>query len=76
MDFIIGNRMPGRKRFLSITGTIVELLPAGVGGRRTDGCILFAGVEDTEGNTVNFMVTPATYVVDFETLSVDRKSVV
>nr|WP_296486898.1 hypothetical protein [uncultured Acetatifactor sp.] len=71
MDFILGNRTPiGRKRFLSITGTIVELLPAGVGSRRADGCILFAGVEDTEGNTVNFMVTPVTYVVDFETLSV------
>lgn len=66
--------MPGReKRFGFVTGTIVELVPAGIGGRRTDGCMLFAMVEDTDGNTVNFMVTPATYVVEFETLSVGMK---
>lgn len=70
MDFVFGEKMPfGRTRFLSITGTVVELYPAGTGGRRDYGCILFAGVEDREGNTVNFMVTPSTYVVDFETLS-------
>lgn len=74
MDYNYGGRMPVReKRFGSVTGTIVELVPARNGGRRADGCVLFAMVEDMDGNTVNFMVTPATYVVEFETLSVGMK---
>ena len=40
------------------------------GGRRADGCLLFATIEDTDGNTVNFFINPDTYVVDFTTLSV------
>ena len=51
-------------------GTIVDLVPAGQGGRRADGCLLFATIEDTDGNTVNFFINPDTYVVDFTTLSV------
>lgn len=39
-------------------GTIVDLVPAGQGGRRADGCLLFAAIEDTDGNTVNFLSTP------------------
>lgn len=71
MDFAFGERTPFRRnRFGFVTGTIVELVPARVGDRRANGCILFAGVEDPEGNTVNFMITPSTYVVDFDTLSV------
>lgn len=71
MDYNYSGRMPVRgKRFGYVTGTIVELVPARNGGRRADGCVLFAMVEDMDGNTVNFMVTPATYVVEFETLSV------
>ena len=59
-----------RSRFGSVTGTIVELVPTRIGNRRADGCMLFITVEDMDGNTVNFVVTPSTYVVDFETLAV------
>lgn len=71
MDFGFGERRPFRgSRFASVTGTIVELTPGRVGGGRASGCILFATLEDTSGNTVVFLLTPSTYVVDFETLSV------
>lgn len=72
MDFVLGEKVPfnRRKRFGSVTGTIVDMMPAGRGGSRTDGCLMFASLEDREGNIVNFMVTPSSYVVDFETLSV------
>ncbi len=70
MDFAVGERMPFRRsRFGSVTGTIVDMSPARTGGRRTNGCIIYMTVEDREGNTVLFMVTPSTYVVEFETLS-------
>ena len=71
MDFGFGDKMPfKRSRFGSVTGTIVEMVPARMGGRRANGCMIFATVEDSDGNTVTFILTPATYVVDFETLSV------
>lgn len=71
MDFNFGGRMPFRRnRFSSVTGIIVELLPMRIGNRRANGCMLFATLEDKDGNTVNFIMTPSTYVVDFETLSV------
>ena len=71
MDFNFGGRRPVQgSRFGSVTGTIVEIVPTRMGSRRADGCILFATLEDTDGNTVNFVISPATYVVDFETLSV------
>lgn len=59
-----------RSRFGSVSGTIVDMVPAGMGNRRTNGCMLFVTVEDMDGNMVNFVMTPSTYVVDFETLSV------
>lgn len=59
-----------RKRFGFVTGTIVDLVPTRIGSRRANGCMIFATVEDTDGNTVNFILTPSAYVVDFETLSV------
>ena len=72
MDFVLRERMAfdRRKRFGSVTGTIVELMPTRMGGNRTNGCVLFVSLEDLEGNMVNFILTPSTYVVDFETLSV------
>lgn len=70
-NFIFGERRPfGQKRFGSVTGTLVDLMPARTGRTRGDGCILFASLENEAGDIVNFMVTPSTYVVDFETLSV------
>ncbi len=62
-----------RNRFGSVTGTIVEMVPARVGNRRADGCMIFVTLEDADGNTVNFMLTPSTFVVDWETLSVGMK---
>ena len=72
MDFVLRERMDfdRRRRFGSVTGTIVELMPTRMGGNRTNGCVLFVSLEDLEGNTVNFILTPSTYVVDYETLSV------
>lgn len=59
-----------RNRFGSVTGTIVDMVPTRIGNRRANGCMIFVTLEDTDGNTVNFVMTPSTYVVDFETLSV------
>ena len=71
MDYRFSFQRPMRRNsFCSMKGTIVDLVPAGQGGRRADGCLLFAAIEDTDGNTVNFFINPDTYVVDFTTLSV------
>lgn len=71
MDLFFGEGMTGRsrKRFGSVTGTLVELLPTRMGGNRADGCVIMASLEDREGNIVNFILSPSTYVVDFETLA-------
>lgn len=45
-------------------------MPTRQGGRRANGCILFVTVETADGETVNVILSPATFVVDFETLSV------
>lgn len=62
-----------RSSFGFVTGTIVDLEPTRMGNRRADGCMIFATVEDMDGNTVNFMITPSTFVVDWETLSVGMR---
>ena len=70
MDINFGISPLKRNRFESVTGTIVDMVPTRVGNRRADGCMVFVTLEDMDGNTVNFLMTPATFVVDFETLSV------
>ena len=66
MDFNFNGRMPFRRsRFGSVTGTIVDMVPTIIGNRRANGCMIFVTLEDTDGNTVNFVMTPSTYVVDF-----------
>lgn len=60
-------------RFGRITGTIVELVPAGFGNRKANACVQIARLEDENGNPVNVILSPATYVVDFETLSVGKR---
>lgn len=62
-----------RNIFGMVTGTIVDMVPARMGNRRADGCMNFVTIEDMDGNTVNFMVTPSTFVVDWETLSVGMR---
>lgn len=59
-----------RNIFGMVMGTIVDMVPARMGNMRADGCMNFVTIEDMDGNTVNFMVTPSTFVVDWETLSV------
>ena len=71
MDFNFNGRRPfQRSSFVSVQGTIVELVPMRMGNRRADGCMIFATVEDGDGNTVNFIISPSTFVVDYTTLSV------
>ena len=70
MDLNFGIPPLRRNRFESVTGTIVDIVPTRVGNHRANGCMIFVTLEDMDGNTVNFLMTPATFVVDFETLSV------
>ncbi len=59
-----------RSSFASVKGTIVDMVPTRSGNRRSDGCVIFITIEDMDGNTVNFILNPSAYVVDFTTLSV------
>lgn len=62
-----------RNNFGAVTGTIVDMVPTRMGNRRADGCMIFTTIEDMDGNTVNFIITPSTFVVDWETLSVGMR---
>lgn len=71
MDFNFNGSMPlKRKRFGQVTGTIVEMVPTRVGNRRANGCMIFVTLEDSDGSIVNFILSPSTFVLDFDTLSV------
>ena len=73
MDYTFNNegRAPGETpRFGYVSGTIVDIVPTMRGNRRANGCILFMTIENGNGEIVNVLISPATYVVDFETLSV------
>ncbi len=71
MDFGFNVRSPYRRNsFASVTGTIVDMVPTRTGNRRGNPCMIFTTIEDNDGNTVNFIISPTTYIVDFETLSV------
>lgn len=59
--------------FASIGGVIVEIVPARVGAGNAEGCIFYITVEDDDGNIVSFLVTPDTFVVDWETLAVEQR---
>lgn len=69
-NFNNGGMNSGNPRFGLVRGTIVDMMPTRQGGRRADGCVLFVTLETEEGETVNVILSPVTYVVDFETLSV------
>lgn len=62
-----------RSPFIPVAGTVVDITPMRLGSGRAQECMFLATLEDLDGNTVNFLVTPFTYVVDFETLSVGMK---
>ncbi|MCM1045357.1 MAG: hypothetical protein NC417_07590 [Candidatus Gastranaerophilales bacterium] len=68
-----GDRMPPVGRFASVTGTIVEMAPTKM-RRQVNGCTIFVTLEDENGGTVNFIMGPDVYVVDFVTLSVGMKA--
>lgn len=71
MDFDRGNDgMRVESSYVRIAGTIVDIVATRMGNRGMNGCMNYVTVEDMNGNTVNFLVTPFTYVVDFDTLSV------
>lgn len=69
MDYTFDRRNTmHRNRYMSIEGRIASIEPTAFGNRRTDGCMMFINVESMDGSIANFMITPATYVVDFTTL--------
>lgn len=72
MDFGFNNGRDAVRSntFASVTGTIVEMIPTRMGNRRANPCMIFATVEDMDGNMVSFSISPSTYVADYETLSV------
>ena len=73
MDYTFNNgggTFGGIRRFGYVSGTIVDIVPTMQGNRRANGCVLFVSVENDNGEIVNVIISPATYVVDFETLSV------
>ncbi len=59
--------------YASVTGSIVEMVPTR-SGRQVSGCTIFVTLEDESGSTVNFIMGPDTYVVDFTTLSVGMQA--
>lgn len=59
--------------FGQVRGTIVDIAPANFGNRRVNNCVLFISLENEDGNPVNVILSPNTFVVDFETLSVGMK---
>ena len=72
MDFNFNNGGNNARnpKFGWVRGTIVDIMPTRQGGRRANGCILFVTLETEDGEMVNVILSPATFVVDFETLSV------
>ena len=72
MDYNFGNdgTVSGNPRFGQVRGIIVDIVPARMGTRGTNGCMLFVTLENENGDPVNVILTPATFVVDYETLSV------
>lgn len=63
-----------RGPFLAVKGMIVDVMPAR-GNGRSDSCTLFFSVEDDNGNIVNFMVLPSTFVAEWKPLAVGQEAV-
>lgn len=61
---------PERNQYLSVSGRIKSIEPVGYGSQQAYGCMMLMGVEGENDTYVNFMVTPATFVVDYEQLKV------
>ena len=59
--------------FASVNGMIVDVMSERTQEGRPDNCILYFTVEDDNGNITNFMVTPGTFVMDFQTLAIGMR---
>lgn len=68
MDMQFGGNRRREKSYQGVQGTIVSMEPTRIGSRRADGCMMFVGLEDQDGNLVNFLMSPTTFVLDFVTL--------
>lgn len=60
--------------FASVSGMIVDVMAERTDDSRPDSCIMYFTVEDDDGNITNFMVTPNTFVLDFEPLSTGMRA--
>ena len=58
MDMQFDRNRRREKAYRGVQGTIVSMEPTRIGSRRADGCMMFVGLEDQQGNLVNFMVSP------------------
>ena len=65
MDMQLGGNRRREKSYRGVQGTIVSIEPTRIGNRRADGCLMFVGLENQDGDLVNFMVSPTTFVLDF-----------
>ena len=65
MDMQFNGNRRREKSYRGIQGTIVSMEPTRIGNRRADGCMIFVGLEDRDGNLVNFLVSPTTFALDF-----------
>ncbi len=55
--------------FASVSGMIVDVMAERTEAGRSQNCIMYFTVEDDNGNITNFMVTPNTFVLDFQPLT-------
>ncbi len=69
-----GNLLSRGSRFASVTGIIVDMVPTRT-NRQVNGCTIYVTLEGEDGSTVNFILSPSTYVVDFITLSVGMEAI-
>lgn len=49
-------------------GVIINIEATRFGNLRANGCVLFVTVENQDGDIVNYIISPSTYVLDFVTL--------
>lgn len=66
---------PERNQYLSVSGRIKSIEPVGYGSQQAYGCMMLMGVEGENDAYVNFMVTPATFVLDYVQLQVGMNAV-
>ena len=65
MDMQFNRNRRREKSYRGVPGTIVSMEPTRIGNRRADGCMIFVGLEDQDGNLVNLLVSPTTFVLDY-----------